>query len=135
MCTDNFMLPTVSVIPCFHFNRVSGKSQKQYDPKNYPLQLTLIFSKHQNGLKSYLKHHLDQQSKGDMRYRMVGKYMNEVQIFGNNIDAYRDVLNALGHTQIELWKRGGIDKKIYPCDLYQEGKSIYNRYLEYASQP
>lgn len=126
------MLRTLSVLPCFHFNRVTGKSRQKYNPDRYPLKLTLIFSKQQTGLRDYLKEQLDKERKSEIRYNIGGKYSFNVEIYGTDISSFHPVLNTLGHSQIEMWDRKvtGNDKRIFPDDLYREGQKLYRQHIE-----
>jgi hypothetical protein len=126
------MYSTFSVLPCFHFNRVTGKTKEKYNPDRYPLKLSLTFNKAQIGLRDYLKEQLDKERKSELRYRISGKYSFNVEVYGMDVLSYNNFLNALGHSQIELWDRKILDddKRIFPDDLYRQGQKLYERHIE-----
>ena len=99
---------------------------KKFSPNDYPIHLSVSFSKRQSELKSSIKTTLDTIPKNQAKYQNKGKYVNTFDCYFKDIDAMRPLLNnVLRHTEMYISYVLEADERVFVNDILSKANSLF----------
>lgn len=104
---------------------VSKKASIEFPPKQYPLCLSVMFSKRADDFYGDLKDLLETIPKSQVKYKASKNVITTFNCYCHSLESMLPIFNeALGKTK--MYVRYGMiqDKRIYPEDLWKEGKLL-----------
>ena len=97
----------------------------KFSPKEYPLHLSITFSKREVEFKNLIKDALNQIPKNQARYQNTGKVVNTFDCYFKDVDSMRPLLNnVLSHTDMFTQYMMEEDRKVFKNDLLSTGTDL-----------
>lgn len=119
-------MDTLITLPQISANSPFSKRHfEQYPPAQYPLYLSITFTKRATDFRQYLKTILDDIPKDKVKYNSNKDIAVTFNCYCHSLESIRPVINeALGHTK--MYVRFGLieDKRIFPDDLWKQGEQV-----------
>ena len=97
----------------------------KFSPKDYPLHLSVTFSKKELELYQEIKKSLNQLPKGAVKYQNTGKVVNTFNCYFRDVDSMRPLFNnVLRQTKMYTSYILEDDKQVFTNDLLVTGNDI-----------
>ena len=123
-------MQTLVTLPHLSANIPLSKQQYlTFPPEQYPLCLSIIFTKKAVEFRSFLKAVLDDIPKNEIKYRSTKNIATTFNCYCHSLESIRPIINdVLGKT--EMYVRYGLikDKQIFPDDLWKQGQQILSKW-------